>query len=147
MGKTAKRLIVAVVVAATAWAGDWEAVRRLPVESKVEVSTRDGRQVRGNLLKAGIDAIQVRNTAGEHSMERSEVVRVKVVAPGRRIRRGLMWTAIGALAGAGIGEGVCPYCANEGHGSKYLAPGIAAGAGVGALGFLTSPYRTVFKQK
>ena len=64
----------------------------------------------------------------------------------RRIKRGIMWTAIGTAAGIGIGFGVCPYCSNEGH-SGYVGAGAIGGAGVGALGFLSSPYKTLYEVK
>lgn len=54
---------------------------------------------------------------------------------------------IGVGVGAGLGVAICPYCANEGHGAKFVAPGAAIGGGIGALGFLSSPYRTVYKSK
>ena len=50
-------------------------------------------------------------------------------------------------AGSGAGFAACPGCANEGAGYKYVGPGVAAGAAIGALGFLSSPYRTIYNNK
>ena len=57
----------------------------------------------------------------------------------------LIGLAVLVITFAGLGVAVCPGCANEGHGGKYVGPGVAAGAAVGALGFLTSPWRTIYK--
>jgi hypothetical protein len=54
---------------------------------------------------------------------------------------------IGAGAGLGIGFAVCPQCSNEEAGAKNAGPGTGVGAALGALGFLTSPYRTVYEVK
>ena len=63
----------------------------------------------------------------------------------RKLRNGLIWTALGAGAGAALGAAVCPHCANEGAGAKYTAPAAAIGAALGALKFLSVPYRTIYQ--
>ena len=126
-------------------ADDWEAVRRIPSDGKIEVAVRDGTRTRGVLVSAGPDTIVLRDKSGERSIGKAEIRRVLVADPSHRARNGAIWTIVGAAAGAGIGFAVCPYCPNEGHGEKYVAPATAVGAGLGALGFLPTPYRTVYK--
>ena len=89
----------------------------------------------------------VREPSGEQSIAHAQIRQVRVYDAGRRIRRGILWTAVGLGVGIGAGVASCPGCANEGAGAKYVGPGAAAGAGIGALGFLSSPYRTVYKSK
>ena len=128
-------------------AGDWGDVQRIPADRKIEVTTRDRATTKARFVSATPDAVVVREASGEHSLGRTEIRRVRIEDPSRRIRNGAIWTAVGTALGAGIGVAVCPYCSNEGHGSKYVGPGAAIGAGLGALGFLAMPYRTVYRSK
>jgi hypothetical protein len=139
------KLLLLVVFAGATFAAGWEAVERIERDRKIEVVTRDGKETRAVFLSATPDALQVREKSGERSIPRGEIRRVKLADPSRRVKRGVLFTAIGAGIGAGIGAAVCPYCPNEGHGYKYVPAGTAVGAGIGALGFLSSPYKTVYK--
>ena len=140
-----KIMLVLLAAAIPTLAGSWEAVTRVMPDQKIEVTARDGTRTQGSFVSGSADAIIVRGKAGERSFTRAEVQTVRVYDGSRRLRQGLLWTAIGAGAGAGVGFAVCPYCSNEGHGDKYVGPGVAIGAGLGALGFLSSPYRTVYR--
>ena len=68
----------------------------------------------------------------------------QIADPSRRMCNGLLRTAIGLGAGIGLGFAICPYCPNEGNGSKFIAPMSAAGA---ATGFSPAPYRTIYRSK
>jgi hypothetical protein len=133
--------------ASAAFAAEWEAIQRIPVDHKIEITTRDGTRTRVAFVSATGEAIVVREKSGGRSIARAEIRQVRVADPARRVRNGLIWTAVGAGAGAAIGAAICPYCPNEGHGYKFVGPGVAIGAGIGALGFLPAPYRTVYKSK
>lgn len=129
----------------TASAAGWDSVWQIPANSKTNV-TRKSDTVKGTFVRANEEAIVLRGASGEVSIPRGEVKRVKVADSSRRMRNGLLGVAIGAAAGIGIGFGVCPGCANEGHGGKYIGPGVAIGAAAGAAaGFLPTAYRTVYK--
>lgn len=141
------KVLVFFLAACTTFAADWEAIRRLPIDEKIEIITRDGASTRATFISATGEAIVVREKSGERSIARAEIRRLRVADPARRLQQGLLWTAVGAGSGAAIGAAICPYCPNEGHGYKFIAPGMGIGAAVGALGFLSSPYRTVFKSK
>ena len=125
----------------------WNSVMRITEGQKIELKTRDGAKLKGTLISASAESIAIRYKSGERSIDRADVQRVSVYDAGRRTRRGIMLTAIGAGAGLGIGFAVCPQCANEGAGAKYVGPGVGVGAGLGALGFLSSPYKTVYEVK
>jgi hypothetical protein len=141
------RLWIALLAVGGVFAADWNDVLRIPAGEKVEITTRDGARKRGGLISANADSVVVREETGEQSTPRTEIRELRVFDPGRRVRKGVMWTAIGAGAGLGVGWGVCPHCASEGAAYKYIGPGVAIGAALGALGFLSSPYRTVYKAK
>lgn len=70
-------------------------MRQIPSGKRIEITTRDGVQARGALWSAAADAAVIRDESGERSFARAEVRRVRVYEPGRRIRRGLLWTAVG----------------------------------------------------
>lgn len=145
--KCEMRTLLLFLVASAGFAADWDAVRQISAGRKIEIIARDGGKTRADFVSADAEVLTFREESGPRSLTRPEIRRVRVFDPRRRVFKGLLWMGIGAAAGGGIGAGVCPYCANEGHGYRYVGPGVAVGAGVGALGFLSSPYRTVYKGK
>ena len=136
-------------VSGLVFAADWDAVQRIPAAQKIEVAERNGgSRKRATLVSANPDTIVVRETSGERSIARADIRELRVFDPERRVHRGLLWTLIGAGAGAGASLAACAACANEGHDqSKYVPAGVGVGAAIGALGFLSSPYRTVYKSR
>jgi len=141
------KLLLLLLSASAAFGAQWNAVQRIPADRKIEITTRDGARTRAYFVSAAGDVLAFRERSGERSLTRAEIRQVRIFDPGRRVRKGLLWTAVGAAAGAGAGVAACPGCPNEGHSSPYIGPGAAIGAGIGALGFLSSPYRTVYKSK
>jgi hypothetical protein len=131
------------------FAADWDAVQRIPAVQKIEVTERSGGgRLRATLVSASPDAIVVLEASSERSIARTDIRELRVFDPGRRIHRGFLWTLIGAGAGAGASLAACAACANEGHDqAKYVPAGVAVGAAIGAIGFLSSPYRTVYKSR
>ncbi|HVY91549.1 MAG TPA: hypothetical protein VHA14_02325 [Bryobacteraceae bacterium] len=135
------KLLLLLFVAVFPLAADWSDVMHLSVGDQVEVRTKDGAKLRSEFVSATADSIAVK----DKTVQRADIQEVKVYDPGRRIRRGVLWTIIGAAAGAGAGFAACPGCANEGHGGKYVGPGVAGGAAIGALGFLSSPWKRIYR--
>ena len=131
------------------FAADWDAVQRIPAAQKIEVTERTGGgRLRATLVSAGPDTVVVREASGERSIPRADIRELRVFDPGRRTHRGLLWTLIGAGAGAGASLAACIDCQGEGRAmTKYVPLGVAVGAAIGALGFLSSPYRTVYKSR
>lgn len=141
-----KLLAMMLLASMTAFGAGWDSVTQIEEGQTIELKTRDGVKLKGTLISTSTESIGIRYKSGERSIDRVDVLRVRVYDAGRRIRRGIVWTAVGAGAGIAIGFGVCPYCSNEGH-SGYVGVGAIGGAGVGALGFLSSPYETVYEVK
>lgn len=142
-----KIFLLLLLAACTSFGADWEAIRGIRASEKIEIVTRDGTRTRATFVSATGERLVMRDESGERSVARDEIRRIRVSDPARRVRMGLIGMAVGAGAGAALGVGVCPYCANEGHGGKFVGPAAAIGAGIGALGFLASPYRTIYKSK
>jgi hypothetical protein len=147
-GVMQKALAMMLLAAVTAFGAGWDSVTRIAEGQKIELRMRDGSELKGTFISATAESIAIRYKSGEQSIERANVLRVRVYDAGRRTRKGVMWTAIGAGAGFGVGAAVCPQCSNEGAGAKYVGPGVALGAGMGAVGgFLSSPYKTIYEVK
>lgn len=141
-----KLLAMMLLTAMTAFGAGWDSVMQIKEGEKIELKMRDGVKLKGTFIHATAESIAIRYKSGERSIDRADVLRVRVYDAGRRTRRGIMWTAIGAGAGLGAGLAACPSCSNEGY-SGYAVPGAIGGAGLGALGFLSSPYKTVYEVK
>ena len=143
------KLCLFLLVTGLVFAADWDAVQRIPAAQKIQVTERrGGGRFRATLVSAGPDSVIVREASGERSIPRADIRELRVFDPGRRIHRGLLWTLIGAGAGAGASLAACASCANEGHDPAMFVPaGVGVGAAIGALGFLSSPYRTVYKSR
>ena len=131
------------------FAADWGAVQRIPAAQKIEVAERSGAgRFRATLVSASPDTVVVRDDSGERSILRADIREIRVFDSDRKIRRGLLWTLVGAGAGAGAGLVACLSCPNEGGDITIHVPlGVAAGAGIGSLGFLSSSYRTVYRSR
>jgi hypothetical protein len=129
------------------FAADWDAVQRIPAAQKIEITERSGGgRLRATLVSAGPDTVVVREASGERSIPRANIRELRVFDSGRGAHRGVLWTLVGAGAGVGASLAACAACANEGQDqAKYVPAGLGVGAAIGALGFLSSPYRTVYK--
>lgn len=141
-----KYAVAAAIAAASAFAADWDAVRSMAPDTKVQVTTADKSGVSGKLVRATADSIVVATKKGEVSTAVANVRVVKVADASKRARNGIIGTAIGLGAGLAIGFAVCPGCSGEGVAWKYTGPGAAMGAAAGAAaGFLPLPYRTIYR--
>jgi hypothetical protein len=143
------KLCLFLFVSSLVFAADWDAVQRIPAAQKIEVTERSGRgRLRATLVSAGPDSIVVLEASSERSIPRADIRELRVFDPGRRVHRGLLWTLIGAGAGAGASLAACVSCPGEGRNmAGYVPLGVAGGAAIGAIGFLSSPYRTVYKSR
>ena len=135
-----------VAVVLMALAADWTAVATLPAGTRVEVIRKDHSlpMAKGTVVRGSADSLVVLAKSGEISVPVPDVEIVKVAAPQRRTRNGLIGLAAGAAAGFAVGTAICPYCSNEGN-PGFAGQGAALGAGLGALAFLPLPYRTIYK--
>ena len=131
------------------FAADWDSVQRIPAAQKIEVTERSGSgRLRATLVSATPSTIVVREASGERSIPRAGIRELRVFDSGRRSHRGLLWALVGAGVGAGSSLAACADCPGEGRNMALYVPlGVAGGAAIGSLGFLSSPYRTVYKSR
>jgi hypothetical protein len=143
------KLCLLLFASGLAFAADWSTVQRIPAAQKIEVTERSGgTRLRVTLVSASPDTVVVRNASGERSILRAEVRKLKVFDSRRRRHLGLLWMLVGAGIGTGASLAACVSCANEGRNTaEYVPLGAGVGAAIGALGFLSSPYRTVYKSR
>src|SRR5437764_3590175 len=143
------KLCLLLFASSLVFAADWDEVQRIPAAQRIEVTVRSGGgRLRGTLVSASPDTVVVREASGERSIPRADICELRVFDSGRRAHRGLLWTLVGAGVGAGASLAACISCPGEGRDmAKYAPLGVGAGAGIGALAFLSSPYRTVYKSR
>jgi hypothetical protein len=141
------KILLLLLAAAAAFAGDWDSVPKAAAGRRIEVVERDGTRTKGDFVSLTQDALVIDERAGMRSLPRAGIRQVRVFDSGRRVRKGLLWMLVGGAVGAAAGGAICPSCPNEGDGSRFTGPGLAIGAGIGALGFLSSPYQTIYKSK
>lgn len=142
------KVLLFFLAANVAFSAEWNAVQRIPRDSRIEVRTSKPENVRGTFVSADEMELVMHSKFGEQSVARGAIRRVLLADPSRRVRNGVIATGIGAGIGLTIGVAICPYCANEGAAWKYTGPLTAVGAVAGAaVGFLPLPYRTVYKSK
>jgi hypothetical protein len=124
---------------------DWSSVQSISRDTQVKVRTTSA-DVSGAFSSASADSIVVRTDSGERAIQRSDVRQVKMRSRSRRIRNGVLGTAIGVGAGIGLGIAICPGCSGEGKPLKFIGPFVAVGVGIGAAaGFGPHAYQTVYK--
>ncbi|HYI94615.1 MAG TPA: hypothetical protein VEX68_13800 [Bryobacteraceae bacterium] len=141
------KFLLLLLAARVVFAADWETVRRISPDKDIDVRTRDNKVAGGAFISASDASLVLRSKSGERSISKDEIDHVRVADPSRRVNKGLLTTVIGAGVGLAIGLFACPSCANEGAPFKYTGRLTAIGAGVGATGFLSTPYRTVYKRR
>jgi len=67
------KLLFLLLLAGSAFAGDWQAVQRLPHDQKIEVTTRDGSRTRASFVSAAEEALVVRENSGSRSISRADI--------------------------------------------------------------------------
>ena len=124
------------IASSLVFAADWDTIQRIPAAKKIEITerSRSGR-LRATLVSASADTVMVRDVSGERSIPRADIRELRVFDSGRRVHRGLLWTLVGAGAGAGASLAACISCLGEGRKmTTYLPLGVAGGAAIGAQG-------------
>lgn len=140
-----KLLLTLLLLTSSALPASWEEVQQISPGHKTKIEMLKRESIRGTFVSANETALVVRLKSGEQSVARSDIRRVLIAKPSRRLRDGLIYTAIGGGVGLAVGIAICPHCANEGSPTHFTVPATLMGAGIGALGFLPTPYRTVYK--
>ena len=126
----------------------WESLSTLQAGHKIEVKT-NANKVSGAFVSVSDTAISLQAPAGEETIPRTDVRRVKLMENKHRLRNAAIGAAIGAGAGAGAGAAVGRGNGNSG-GFDFAAQGAwigaAAGAVIGAIvGVLLPSHQTLYR--
>lgn len=140
------KFLLVLAFAALVQAASWDRLDQF-AQRQIELTTMQGAKTKCTLLSVSSDSLSISDSSGQKSIAKVDIQEIRLHDSAHKVRRGWLFTAIGAGVGAGLGVAVCPGCANEGNGGKFVGPGLAAGAGLGALSFLGSPYRTIYRVK
>lgn len=115
----------------------WANLGTLQTGQKIQILYKDSNGHSGTFLTFSDIAISYRDSAGEHSISKQDVRRVKFMGNSHRFRNTLIGAGVGAGAGAGIGAASWEsrgYLGGRGIGAAVGAPlGLLAGVLVGAL--------------
>jgi hypothetical protein len=100
-------LICALGLPCGAWAqsnpASWENLNTLRADEKIQVIEVNSKKVSGTFLNVSDAAISLQEKAGPRTIQRQDVVSVKLRKHQHRLRNTLLGAAIGFGAGAGIG--------------------------------------------
>jgi hypothetical protein len=115
----------------------WENLNTLQAEEKIQVVEMNSKKVSGTFVSVSDAAISLLEEAGPRTIQRQDVLSVKVMKAQHRLRN----TLIGAGVGAGVGAGISAaawephgYAGGRGTGAAFGAViGVVGGAVVGAL--------------
>ena len=79
------KLSLFLFVSGLVFAADWDAVQRLPVAQRIEVTERSGGgRLRATLVSASPDTVVVREASGERSIARADIRELRMFDSGRR---------------------------------------------------------------
>ncbi len=115
----------------------WENLNTLQTGEKIQVVEMNSKRVSGTFVSLSDAAISLQQEAGPQTIQRQDVLSVKVMKAPHRLRN----TLIGAGVGAGVGAGISAaawephgYAGGRGTGAAFGAViGVVGGAVVGAL--------------
>lgn len=129
-------------------AGDWGSLRAAVMNQKVEVRPAGKPAVRGTVTQVTEEAIELRSGKQSISIARADVEQVGVRIKSSRLRKALLFGAIGAgiatAASLGIVAGTGGSDDVAGVVALPIALGGAAGAGLGAAA--PGGYRIVYRR-
>ncbi len=129
----------------------WANLSGLRPGQKIQVVGRTSKKHSGSFLSISDTAISYRETTGEQSIPRQDVVSVKLMENKHRLRNTLIVAGVGAGVGAGIGAALHKGCSSQSFcldiGGAALPAGIGAvvgGLGGGVVGILLPSYSTIY---
>jgi hypothetical protein len=77
----------------------WSNLAECPPQAQIRVGLLKGGDMRGSLEKVSADSLVVKTTKGELTLMRTNITRVQLKKPGRRLRHTLIGLAVGAGGG------------------------------------------------
>jgi hypothetical protein len=130
----------------------WSDLSGLQPGQRIQVVGMTSNKHSGNFVSISDTAISYRETNGQQSLPKQEVLSVKLMEHKHRLRNTLIVAGVGAGVGAGIGAAVHKPCSSQSFcldiGGAALPAGIGAvlgGVGGAVVGFLLPSHSTIYQ--
>jgi hypothetical protein len=130
----------------------WTSLNGLQPGQRIQVVGMTSKKHSGNFVSVSDTAISYRETNGQQSIPKQDVVSVKLMEHQHRLRNTLIVAGVGAGVGAGIGAALHKPCSSQSFcldiGGAALPAGIGAvlgGVGGSVVGILLPSHRTIYQ--
>jgi hypothetical protein len=130
----------------------WANLSGLRPGQKIQVVGMASKKHSGNFVSISETAISYRETTGEQSIPKQDVLSVKLMENRHRLRNTLIVAGVGAGVGAGIGAALHKPCSSQSFcldiGGAALPAGIGAvlgGVGGAVVGILLPSHSTIYQ--
>jgi hypothetical protein len=130
----------------------WANLSGLQPGQRIQVVGMTSKKHSGNFVSVSDTAISYRETNGQQSIPRQDVLSVKLMEHKHRLRNTLIVAAVGAGVGAGIGAALNKSCSSQSFcldiGGAALPAGIGAvlgGLGGAVVGVLLPSHSTIYQ--
>jgi hypothetical protein len=129
----------------------WANLSGLRPGQKIQVVGIPSKKHSGNFVSVSDTAISYRETTGEHSIPRPDVLSVKLMENKHRLRNTIIVAGVGASVGAVIGAALHKPCSSQSFcldiGGAALPAGVGAvlgGVGGAVVGVLLPSHSTIY---
>ena len=130
----------------------WANLSGLQPGQKIQVVGITSKKHSGNFVSISDTAISYRETNGEQSIPKQDVVSVKLLEHKHRLRNTIIVAGVGAGVGAGIGAALHKSCSSQSFcldiGGAALPAGVGAvvgGLGGAVVGVLLPSHTTIYQ--
>ena len=130
----------------------WATLSGLQPGQRIQVVGITSKKHSGNFVSISDTAISYRETNGEQSIPKQDVVSVKLLEHKHRLRNTLIVAGVGAGVGAGIGAALHKSCSSQSFcldiGGAALPAGVGAvvgGLGGAVVGALLPSHTTIYQ--
>jgi hypothetical protein len=130
----------------------WANLSALQPGQRIQVVGMTSKKHSGNFMSISDTAISYRETNGEQSIPKPDVLTVKVMDHKHRLRNTLIVAGVGAAVGAGIGAALNKPCSSQSFcldvGGAALLAGVGAvlgGVGGAVVGILLPSHSTIYQ--
>jgi hypothetical protein len=130
----------------------WANLSGLQPGQRIQVVGTTSKKHSGSFVSVSDTAISYRETNGQQSIPKQDVLSVKLMEHKHRLRNTLIVAGVGAGVGAGIGAALHKSCSSQSFcldiGGAALPAGIGAvigGAGGAVVGFLLPSHSTIYQ--
>jgi hypothetical protein len=130
----------------------WANLSALQPGQRIQIVGMTSKKHSGNFVSISDTAISYRETNGEQSIPKPDVLTVKVMDHKHRLRNTLIVAGVGAAVGAGIGAALNKPCSSQSFcldvGGAALLAGVGAvlgGVGGAVVGILLPSHSTIYQ--